>query len=542
MAFFAGALQVLAMAPFFFWPILFITLPVLVWLIDGAASGTSATPLQEGVGETRAWRSRLRKAAFDGWWFGFGYFFFGLFWIGEAFLVEAHIFGWLLPFAVTLMPAGLSLFTAAITAAACSVWRPGLAGVAVLAVSYSVGEWLRGHIFTGFPWNILGYALTEPLALMQSAAVFGIYGLTLLAVLITATPLVVLADPQEARPWSKIAVLSVLPIAAMFAYGATLLSAGPNPYVEGVKLRIVQPSIPQREKWRADQQPWIFEEHLRLSRLDETGKRDDLAGVTHVFWPEAAMPFLPLSQPEALAAIGALLPENTFLIAGALRMEHAEAGDELLPSLLPRRRVFNSVIAFGPDGEPAAIYDKIHLVPFGEYLPAQGFLEAIGLESLTRIRGGLTPGPAPRPLLKVPGLAPFSPLICYEAIFPAAVVQGRERPGLLVNATNDGWFGNTTGPHQHMHQARVRAVEEGVALLRVANNGISAMIDPFGRVLGRLALNETGTLDSGLPQPRPPTLYARFGDLIFLFGALGTALLVWLTSGRRRNGGASQDG
>lgn len=532
-ALFAGALQVLAMAPFFFWPILFITLPVLVWLIDGPGAG-AGTPVGGNADATRARRSSLRRAALDGWWFGFGYFFFGLFWIGEAFLVEADIFGWLLPFAVTLMPAGLALFTAASTAAARSVWQPGLARVATLAVCIGLGEWLRGHVFTGFPWNVLGYALTEPLALMQAAGVFGIYGLTLLAVLIAATPLVVLADPRTTRPWIKIALLSVLPLAALFVHGAVVLSPGANPVVEGVKLRIVQPSIPQHEKWSGDQGR-IFEEHLRLSRQDETGTDDGLAGVTHVFWPEAAMPFLPLSEPQVLAAIGALLPEATHLVAGALRLETAKAGDELRPSELPRRRVFNSIIVFGPGGEPTSIYDKIHLVPFGEYLPAQEFLESIGLESLTRIRGGFTPGPAPRPLLEVPGLPPFSPLICYEAIFPAAVVQGKERPGLLVNATNDGWFGNTTGPHQHMHQARVRAVEEGVPLLRVANNGISAMIDPFGRVIGKLALNETGTLDARLPRPRPATLYAIFGDTIFLTVVLATMISVLLTGRRKRS-------
>lgn len=247
------------------------------------------------------------------------------------------------------------------------------------------------------------------------------------------------------------------------------------------------------------------------------------------------MPFLPLSNPQALGLIGETLPQHTFLIAGALRLETAEVGDELRPGKQPVRRVFNSLVAFGPDGDPAAIYDKVHLVPFGEYLPFQEFLESIGLESLTRIRGGFAVGRKPRPLMQVPGLAPFSPLICYEAIFPAAVVQDEDRPGLLVNATNDGWFGNTTGPHQHMHQARVRAVEEGVPLLRVANNGISAMIDPFGRVLGKLALNEVGTLDSSLPKPRPATVYARFGNVIFAAGALLTLLLTWVgvTRGRR---------
>ncbi|CPR19566.1 Apolipoprotein N-acyltransferase [Candidatus Filomicrobium marinum] len=527
-AFLAGALSVLAMAPFFLWPVLFFTLPVLIWLIDGTSDQALAHAEADKATHTRAWRTSLKRAAFDGWWFGFGYFFFGLFWIGEAFLVEAHIFGWLLPVAVTLMPAGLALFTAVTAAAARSFWVPGLSRVAVLAVAFGVGEWLRGHIFTGFPWNVLGYALTQPLYLMQSTAVFGIYGLTLLTVLIAATPVIVLADPRTPRPGAKIVALTVAPLAALFIYGALVLAPGPNSFVDGVKLRIVQPSIPQHEKWLASEQPRIFAEHLRLSRISESGKQDDLEGVTHVFWPEAAMPFLPLSTPDALSAIGTLLPANTFLVAGALRLEKASVGDELRPSTLPKRQVYNSIIAFGPEGETRAIYDKIHLVPFGEYLPAQEFLEAIGLESLTRIRGGFSIGSTPRPLVSVPGLPPFSPLICYEAIFPAAVVQGENRPALLVNATNDGWFGNTTGPHQHLHQARLRAVEEGVALLRVANNGISAVIDPFGRIIGKLDLNEVGTLDTQLPQPRPATIYAQYGDGLFLLCVLALSLTTWI--------------
>lgn len=180
-----------------------------------------------------------------------------------------------------------------------------------------------------------------------------------------------------------------------------------------------------------------------------------------------------------------------------------------------RRAVYNSLLAFGPAGELVARYDKTHLVPFGEYLPVQSVLEGIGLRQLTQMRGGFAVGERPRPLMEVPGLPPAGGLICYEAIFPAAVVQADSRPGVLLNVTNDGWFGNTTGPHQHFHQARVRAVEEGVALVRAANNGISAIVDPYGRVLDSIALDARGVIDTALPQPRPPPLYARLGDVAF---------------------------
>ncbi len=504
----AGAASVLAMAPFFFSPILFLTLPVLVWFIDGSIART---------GDASAVRRMLRAAAV-GWLFGLGYFLAGLFWIGEAFLVEAEKFAWLLPFAVTLMPAGLALFWGAAVAVAALVWRPGLQRVLLLALTLSAAEWLRGHIFTGFPWNVLGYALTAPLQLMQSAGIFGIYGLTLIAVLVFGLPLVALADAGADRKRWHAAVLTVLaalaPLPVAWGYGAIELAKPAPPAVQGVRLRLVQPSVPQREKWRPENQRDIFIDHLTMSRQSSDGTDVGLAGITHVIWPEAAMPFLPLSTPEALRVIGDLLPEETRLIAGALRLDEQSAAS---PS---GRRVFNSLIVFGADGQPESIYDKIHLVPFGEYLPLRPLLEAIGLQKLVAWRGGFSTGQTPRPLLAAAGLPPVAGLICYEAIFPAAIVQGTERSQALINLTNDGWFGNTTGPRQHFHQSRVRAVEEGVPLIRVANNGISGVVDANGRILARIGLNERGVIDTDLPGARPPPPYAWFGDGIFMISWL----------------------
>lgn len=519
-AFLAGALSVLAMAPFFLWPALMVTLPVLVWLIDGAARARDGWPA-------------ARAAAIAGWWFGFGYFVLGLFWVGEAFLVEADKFAWLLPFAVTLLPAGLALFLAAAAGVARLYWPPGLARVLVLAVALAAGEWLRGHVLTGFPWNVLGYALTHPLELMQSAGLLGIYGLTLWTVLLLAAPLVLAAEPRDTTAhrlwrWRGFA-LAAVGLAALYAYGWLTIPAGPSPTIAGVRVRIVQPSVPQREKWLPELQGRIFADHLDLSRRDPSGRVDDLAGITHVVWPEAAMPFLPLERPEALAAIGDLLPEGVHLLTGALRLATDAETAASPPPPGGRRAVYNSLLAFGPAGELVARYDKTHLVPFGEYLPVQSVLEGIGLRQLTQMRGGFAIGEIPRPLLEVPGLPPIGGLICYEAIFPAVVVQAARRPGLLVNVTNDGWFGNTTGPRQHFHQARVRAVEEGVALVRAANNGISAIVDPYGRVLGSIALDTRGVIDTALPIPRPPPPYARLGDLSFAMNLLAfMAVILWL--------------
>jgi apolipoprotein N-acyltransferase len=502
-AFAAGSLGNLAMAPFFVAPVLFLSIPVLVWLIDDAAR-------RPGVGGS------LKAAASAGWWFGFGYFFFGLIWIGEAFLVEADKFGWLLPFAVTLMPAGLALFWAAVAAAACYFWRKGFARVLVLALALGIAEWLRGHVLTGFPWNVIGYALTWPLVLMQSAGLLGIYGLTLVAVPVFAAPLVLAAEARERdfkRRLAQAAAIVLVPLALLLAYGTVRLASAPAGNVDGVRLRIVQPSVPQREKWRPDKQAAIFQDHLDLSARDASGARDDLRGVTHVVWPEAAMPFLPLEHPEALAAIADLLPDNAFLLTGALRREGAGSADAGPGPM----RAFNSLMVFDGAGALDSVYDKTHLVPFGEYLPWQATLESIGLEQLTRQRGGFSVGVTPRPTLGVAGLPPVGGLICYEAIFPGVGGASAAPPGVLVNVTNDGWFGNTTGPRQHFHQARVRAVEEGLPLIRAANNGISAVVDASGAVRGFLGINEKGVLDAALPVARAPPFYARAGDFVFLF-------------------------
>jgi apolipoprotein N-acyltransferase len=493
----AGGLSVLAFAPFFIWPVLFITLPVLVWLIDAAGAG----------------RERFRSSAVAGWWFGFGYFFLGLFWIGEAFLVEADKFAWALPFAVTLMPAGLALFWGGAASLARVFWYPGFARILVLAVALGSAEWLRGHILTGFPWNALGYALTWPLVMMQGAGLLGIYGLSLWATWIFASPLVMIADAEPGLARQRGAfhgcLLAAVPLALLAAYGAVRLATPTGAMIEGVRLRLVQPSISQREKWQPENQGRIFSEHLELSGRDASGTPDGLKGITHVIWAEASMPFLPLEHPEALTAIGEMLPQGTQLIAGALRRERAQSGLAW--------RAFNGLMVFDDAGRLRSVYDKTHLVPFGEYLPQQHLLEDLGFEQLSRMRGGFSVGVTPRPVLDIQGLPKVGGLICYEAIFPGVGAAAAERPGLFINVTNDGWFGNTTGPRQHFHQTRVRAVEEGVPIVRVANNGISAVIDGSGRVLSSLSLNERGVLDSGVPMVRdaPPLVF--YGDWVFVF-------------------------
>ena len=510
MAFFAGAISVLAFAPVFCFPVLFFTLPVLVWLIDGSAGP--------------------RSAALAGWAFGFGYFLANLFWIGEAFLVEAEKFAWLMPFAVMILPAGLALFWACAAAAARYFWRRDASRVLVLAITLTIAEWLRGHVLTGLPWNVLGYALTYPLELMQSAALMGVYALTLVAAVVFSAPLVVAAEANSTRQrtaFIQALLIATLPIACLAAFGSWRLSASPPESVPGVTLRIVQPSVPQRDKWQPQKQGAIFSEHLDMSAVGPDGKKDNLAGITHVIWPEAAMPFLPLEHPEALAAIGAMLPDGAVLVTGALRREKIPGSEQ---------RGFNSLMAFGDKGQLIATYDKAHLVPFGEYLPFNAVLGAIGLEKLTKGLGSFSTGPTSRPLLNIPGLPPVAGLICYEVLFPGHVVDRTLRPGAIINVTNDGWFGDTTGPRQHFHQTRVRAVEEGLPIIRAANNGISAVIDPYGRVATSLGLNVKGVADSPLPKAVGPTPFVQSGDSVFMLLLLLVFLGIRLSRPRAASG------
>ena len=423
------------------------------------------------------------------------------------------------------MPAGLALFFGAATALASAFWRPSYARILALAVAFGICEWLRGHVLTGFPWNLLGYTLTGSDSLLPVASLVGVNGLTVLAVMLFSTPAFVggVRAGRHLELW--IALIGLL---AAMAWGQIRLSAPMPANVEGVRLRLVQPNISQAQKWTPENKSWIFQGFLDLSRLDPKGANDDLNGITHVIWPESSVPFLLLDSPNALQAIANLLPKGSHLLTGGLRLDE-QAG----PDGLPVRRIYNSLIALDSNAKPVGIYDKTHLVPFGEYLPLQPLLEAIGLRQLTKIRGGFTAGEPSGRVMKIPGLPPFSPLICYEIIFPAAAVppglSGAGRPAFLLNVTNDAWFGPTSGPRQHLHQSRVRAVEEGLPVIRVANTGISAVVDARGQVLDRLPLNARGTLDTGLPGVLTPPPYARWGDwllvLLLVLAGLGWLLL-----------------
>ncbi|MGA7456340.1 MAG: apolipoprotein N-acyltransferase [Methyloceanibacter sp.] len=489
-----GALSVLAFAPIHAWPVLFLTFGALVWLLDGCQAR-----------HDRLWQ-RLKCAGIVGFWFGFGYFLAGLYWIAEAFLVEPWRHGWLIPFVMTAMPGGMALFFAAAGALAMLLWQPGAGRVFALAIAVGLAEYARGHVLTGLPWNLVGYGLLATLPLMQLAALLGVYALSLLAVLLFASPFAIFAPRDTGLGGGKgsiaLACTLLLLLGLGYVWGERRLAGAPQTSTD-IRLRIVQANIDQANKWAPENSAEIFTDYLDLTKSGE------LADIDIIIWPETAVPFALADSPDALIAIGAVLPEGTSLVVGSGRIVEDEGSDDEFIT----QRIYNSLLVIDDQGRVTGSYDKIHLVPFGEYLPFQDFLESLGIMQLTGVRGGFSVGRGPR-RLTVPGAPPASPLICYEIIFPDEVTEKGERPGWLLNVTNDAWFGSSAGPYQHFHQAQVRAIEQGLPVARAANTGISAVIDPYGRILAEIGLDEKGVLDADLPKVGPTTAFVQFGIVL----------------------------
>jgi apolipoprotein N-acyltransferase len=306
------------------------------------------------------------------------------------------------------------------------------------------------------------------------------------------------------KPWIAPAVALAL-LVAMGIYGGVRLSLHPTAVVAKVKLRIMQPNLQQDVKFNYSAKAEVMQKYLTLSDRASGPQSTGVRDASILIWPESAFPFFLTREADAMAQIADLLPKGTVLIAGSVRAPDQPPGMRIT-------RAYNSIYVIDHDGSVLSVYDKLHLVPFGEYLPFQDLMEKLGFEQLTRLQGGFIAGTRRRPI-DVPNAPRALPLICYEAIFPGDVASTDDRPGWIVNLTNDGWFGISTGPYQHLQQARLRAIEQGLPVVRAANTGISAVIDPVGRVVARLGLGIEGVLDASLPTAIPPTIYARSGDI-----------------------------
>ncbi|MBR9972949.1 apolipoprotein N-acyltransferase [Magnetospirillum sulfuroxidans] len=485
-----GGLATLALPPLGALPVLLPSLCGLVWVLEGA---------------------RTRRHAFGvGWWWAWAWYAIGFYWIGNAMLVDPERFGWMIPFATLGLGAVQAVFIGIATLLTHLTRVGGISRVLVLAGMWTVMEWVRAWFLTGFPWNPLGSVWDAVPAVLQLASVVGVFGLCGFTILVFALP-AALADFLSRRQHRLVLAAVVALLGGAVAFGQARLAAHPTETVPGIRLRLVQAAIAQRHMWRDDLRKSQLLDHVELSR----GPGFD--AITHVVWPETAAPFF-LDLDVANRAVAATAaPVGGMLLTGAPR---------ITPQGVLPMHLWNSLMALDASGQVRGVYDKVHLVPFGEYVPLRGLLP---IDKLTAGGMDFSAGAGLR-TLDIPGLPPVGPFICYEAVFPGQVVgRDQKRPEWLLTVTNDGWFGKSAGPHQHLAAGRMRAVEEGLPLVRSANTGISAIIDPLGREMHRLALGQRGVVDGELPRSVSPTLYGRWGNavplilagLLLLLGMLG---------------------
>ncbi|XUY26849.1 apolipoprotein N-acyltransferase [Agrobacterium sp. rho-8.1] len=507
----AGAFGALALPPIGFFAALFVSFTLLVWLIDG----TTGHP--DGGVWSRGWKTFL-----VGWLFGFGYFVAGLWWLGNALLLEADEFAWALPLAIFGLPACLAIFYGVATMLANLLWSDGWGRIAALAAAFGLMEWLRSFILTGFPWNAVGYGIMPIPIMMQTSNLIGIFGMSMLAVFVFSSP-ALLGTKKGLIPGLSIAVTM---IALHLGYGAYRLNQPPPPVTDDLTVRIVQPGIDQSVKMLNTDRTEIFNAHLRLSSLPPSPghKRPDI-----IVWPETSVPFILTQNPDALAEIAKTLEDGQILLTGAVRME--DAGTGLAP------RYYNSVYAIDSEGQIIGATDKVHLVPFGEYVPFEDVLRKIGINNLISLPGGFSPAVTRNPIT-LPSGKKLHSFICYEIIFPGDVPDDIATSAAIVNVTNDGWFGNTPGPYQHLQQARIRAVETGIPVIRAANTGISALIDPMGQIVAGLDYGQKGIIDSTLGRAATGAITADMRQMhfwLFFFTLLVTAIIARLGLFDRKN-------
>ena len=502
LAFLLGIFSTLAMPPISFWPILFITFPVLIWLVDGTVFAENKAPTESKI---KFNKSQLKQIGIICWAFGFGYLLVSLYWLGSSFLVEPEKFGWVLPFAVTLLPAFLGLFYSIPLILGSLFWTTGPERLIIFSLSIFCADWLRSHILTGFPWNLIGHSLTGQLEFMQSISVFGLFGLSAIAALIFSTPALLASPLDDAKKTAEIqthfSISKILPLAfsalvliGMYGFGVLrIASEGPTKFLKEYELVLVQPNISQKDKVDLKKRPGAL---LKTIELTETLPELDKNKFEHrlIIWPETAIPFALNRSPTILKRLDEMLAERSTLISGAF---HVENNQDL--NSTSNYQVYNSLFVVNDRGEIESLYDKNHLVPFGEYLPFPQLFRWLGLKAIADERGGFKIGPEPKPLqlTKAPS---FLPSICYEAIFPLPENTAQQGAKWLLNISNDGWFGQTVGPHQHLHQVRLRALETGLPMVRSVNGGMSAIFDGIGRVVKKTSLNKTEIVISKLPK------------------------------------------
>ncbi|MCF6343901.1 MAG: apolipoprotein N-acyltransferase [Devosiaceae bacterium] len=507
----AGAIAGLSVPPLFILPALFIALPIWVWCLDGA--------------EKRAGWQRLFGPSFTiGWFFGLGYFLVSLHWIGAAFFVDG---GWLLalmPFAILALAGFLALFWGFASLFAHIFWSNSAWRILSLTVFLSIFELLRSYLFTGFPFNLVGYSLTLNDQMSQITAIIGIQATSFLAILL-GTMLALVWPKDERSLFSRLipAFFIIIILGAQFSYGQYRINNTKLIERTDIKLRLVQPAINQSQKWQVNARDEIIERLISLSKSKLNPNDAGINGVTYVIWPEAAIPFYLSDFPSYLAQFAIMLPLGKTLITGAPRKQFEQSkqfGQD------GQDKSYNSILMINSSGEIISSYDKTHLVPLAEYLPFKDFFEKIGIKQFVPGNEGWEAGKL-RKLMRAPGAPSFLPLICYEAIFSAQLGEEIDDADFILNLTNDGWFDGSIGAKQHFAHARIRAIEEGKSLVRVANTGITALVDPLGQVVASLKQGEQNVLDVVPLRPLEKTIFAQYKNQpYFIF--LGFLLIILL--------------
>ncbi len=494
-----GALAALSFPPFNAFFALWFCFPAVIFLLQGATS----------------WRAAFAT----GWFFSFGMLTISLYWIAGSLFVDIKQFWWLVPFAVAGLPALLALYYAVATLVG---WYWGLKrydGVLFLALSWFLADYARGHLFTGFPWDLVGHAWADILPVLQITSVIGIYGLSLVTLLLIVLPATLVA-PVRTRYSTQIFIISLLFLAGLFGWGHWRLTNASDAVVADVRLRLVQSDLQQSHKWRSEERERNFQQLLNVTFAP--AKKP----ITHIIWPETATALYLTEDKQHRKIIAARMPKGAGLLTGVVRRGVRPDGSLVY---------FNSLIALNDRGNVVAGYDKVHLVPFGEYIPFRSF---IPIPAIATLGTDFTAGEGLY-TMRVPGLPPFSPLVCYEVIFPDKVIEVGDTPQFMVNVTNDGWYEHTTGPYQHFAIARVRTIEEGMPLVRVANKGVVAVIDAYGRSKAQFGWGWAGFVDSDLPQPVAGlTFYSHHRNMILwiLLGAVSVfiCMLRFLITSRIR--------
>lgn len=472
-AFVCGGITAFSLAPFYLFPLNFVTFPALVLLLDNI----SCEPRN---------KIRFKRAFWICFNFGFGYFVLSLWWLSSAMLVDPISFAWAIPLAIFGLPFYLALYWGFGGVLAILFWKKGLSRFFMLALAIGIAEYLRSTLLTGFPWNSIGYTIMPTPLLMQSDAVVGLYAMNALAVFVYSLPASLFDKNGQ---WLALTIGIVL-LSAHAGFGAYRLANAPSvdSYGSAEKwVRLVQPSIKQDEKLSDEVRYQMFEAHMQLSKLPlSQGAREP----NYIVWPETSVPYILDYVFEAKMRIASILKPDEWAIVGAVRSDGQPEQKN--------KHYFNTITVIDGSGHVVDFSDKVHLVPFGEYLPFQEIFDKLGLHALAVIAGGYSSA-STRRTVKLPDGFVYLPMICYEVIFPDGMDYEGPKPQALLNVTNDAWFGVTPGPYQHFDQARLRAVELGIPLIRAANNGISAVVDPYGRIVQSLSQNEINIVDAPIP-------------------------------------------